>query len=207
MDLAKKVLDIGKCLNDNVENTKQRTLIALDIARFCKIAQLILGVILPSSCQLINIEEQQKYISSSSTSKLTKYPLSDPRVALWLLREREDEYTMDHLVYKYLYRVNEAQYRKSSVSVLEDVIDNLLGKKDDFKRTKGRRKNVPLGCRSRALNPSSSCTLNESIQFSVAEAFICRITKENIESDLERLKLSDIYHQVEMPALSVLVKR
>ena len=29
----------------------------------------------------------------------------------------------------------------------------------------------------------------------------------NIESDLDRFKLSEIYHQVEMPALSVLVKR
>ena len=201
MNLAKKVLCIEKCVIDNDENAKQRTLIALDIARFCKIAQLILGIVLPSASRLKNNEVPQNY-----TFKRYEYPLSDPRVAMWLLREREDEYTMDHLVYKYLYRVDKNAFKKLTNSLLEDLIDNLLGKKENFKKTR-RRKNVLVGCSSRALNPISSTTLNDTIQYSVAEAYICRKTKENIESDLDRFKLSEIYHQVEMPALSVLVKR
>ena len=98
LNLAKKVLCIEKCVIDNDENAKQRTLIALDIARFCKIAQLILGIVLPSASRLKSNEVPQNY-----TFKRYEYPLSDPRVAMWLLREREDEYACGQ---KYKFRIS-----------------------------------------------------------------------------------------------------
>ena len=203
--LAKEILDPKYFIDEKDGKIKDRTIIALDIARFCKIAHSTMGIVLPSILVSKNLKIDHK--GTYNYVHRPKYHLSDPRVALWLLRQGEEEYSMEHLVYKYLYQANHLMDQKSDDRLLNDVVDNLLGKNGDSKKNRGRRKNIPTSCSSKALNPSISTTENEAINYAIAEAYICHSVTPNIELDLQNYKLADAYHRVEMPALSVLVKR
>ena len=205
MDLARKILGPRKQVCKLDGRLEKRTIIAFDIARFCKIAQLLLGVFLPSPFLSKNDKYEQCDVSNHSSAKSSSR-LFDPRVALWLLRQGEDEYSMEYLVYKYLYHENYKLNEKTD-RLLNNLINNLLGKKDNSRKHGWKRKVSSINCRSRALYPQTTTMSSDAVDYAIAEAFLCHTATPRIESDLKLFKLSDIYHQVEMPALSVLVKR
>ena len=204
LDFAKKVLE-PRNINEGDGVFKQQTIIALDMARFCKIAQLVIEAFVPSS-YLSKNDKLEKHVTNDSSTKFN-HRLFDPRIALWLLRQGEDEYSMEHLVYKYSCHANTIVNEKSTHQPLHDLIDNLLGKNDGSKRNKGRNLNSSSNCRSKAMFPRNTTKSNDTTDYAIVEAFLCYSATPKIESDLKLFKLSDIYHQLEMPALSTLVKR
>ena len=204
LDFAKKVLE-PRNINEGDGVFKQQTIIALDMARFCKIAQLVIEAFVPSS-YLSKNDKLEKHVTNLSNTKFNNR-LFDPRIALWLLRHGEDEYSMEHLVYKYSCYANTIVNKKSTYQPLHDLIDNLLGKNDGSKRNKGRNQNASANCSSKAMFPRNTTKSNDTTDYAIAEAFLCYSVTPKIESDLKLFKLSDIYHHVEMPALSTLVKR
>ena len=204
LDFAKKVLE-PRNINEGDGVFKQQTIVALDMARFCKIAQLVLKAFVPSF-YLSKNDKLEKNVTDDTTMKFN-HRLFDPRIALWLLRQGEDEYSMEHLVYKYSFHANTIVNKKSTYQPLYDLIDNLLGKSDGSKRNKRRNQNSSANCSSKAMFPQNATKSKDTSDYAIVEAFLCYSVTPKIESDLKLFKLSDIYHQLEMPALSTLIKR
>ena len=189
---------------------KQREVIALDMARFCKIAQLTFNIQLPSRLHYQKNQILQEKSSINICDNEYRYPLSDPRVALWMLQHGEDENTMEHLLYTYYYPENlKTKTRgKSTYRQHNGIMESLLQNEDNRvnKKSLGTAY-CSVKCCSLSMHPKNSTTSSQSSKQSMAEALLCVTTMPRIEIDLRATKLFETYHQVEMPCLSVLVKR
>jgi hypothetical protein len=210
LHLLKLILNTKTSIKDQKGNSRQRILVALDMAKFCKIAKLTFNIALPSShFDNSRISKTKSATINIFSSDLCRYSLSDPRVALWMLQQGEDENTMEYLVHTYHYPsdVKTTVQAKSSNDQLHRLIENTFGRSHPRINYRLKGKTTSLKCGSLALNPKNLTTSSQSSERSIAEALICRTTMPRIEKDLLAKNLFDVYHQIEMPIMSILVKR
>ena len=210
LNILKLVFNTKTSTKDQKDNSRHRILIALDMAKFCKIAKLTFDIALPSS-HLEYSETSKSKCSALNrfSSDLYRYSLSDPRVALWMLQQGEDENTMEYLVHTYQYPsdVHPEAHVKSPNNQLRRLIENIFGQSNPRINYRVKNKSTSLKCGSLALNPKNLTTSSQASERSIAEASICFTTMPRIEADLLAKKMLDIYHQIEMPIMSILVKR
>ena len=202
MGLLRLILSTSVSVVGDPGHTNKRTLIALDMARFCKVASLTFGIDLPTTGQFIK--------DNSKQNESLKYALADPFVALWLLQRGEQDNTLQYLIYTYYYpqHVKSATNRSTLEQPTSEIMNCLIGNSNKRTSHKSHYKpNSSNKCVSTALNPKPSTQSSESIEKSVAEALLCYTTMPRIETDLQKSNLFDIFHNIEMPSLTILVKR
>ena len=200
MDLLRLILSTS--ISGDTGHINQRTLIALDMPRFCKVARLTFGIDLPTTAQLNK--------DNSKHNELLKYALADPFVALWLLQKGEQDNTLQYLIYTYYYpqNVRSAANRLTSEHATSEIINCLLVNSNKRINYRSHYKTTTSNkCCSTALHPKPSTKSSEAIEKSVAEALLCYTAMPRIEIDLQKSNLFDIFHNIEMPSLTILVKR
>ena len=200
LDLLRLILSTSISLIGDSGHINQRTLIALDMPRFCKVARLTFGIDLPTTAQL--------YKDNSKPNALLKYALADPFVALWLLQKGEQDNTLQYLIYTYYYpqHVRSATNRFTSEQATSEIIDCLLVTSNKRINYRSHYKTTTSNkCGSKAPKPSTKSS--EAIDKSMAEALLCYTAMPRIEIDLQKSNLFDIFHNIEMPSLTILVKR
>ena len=200
MDLLRLILSTS--ISADSGHINQRRLIALDMPRFCKVARLTFGIDLPTTAQLNK--------DNSKHNELLKYALADPFVALWLLQKGEQDNTLQYLIYTYYYpqNVRSAANRLTSGQATCEIINCLLVNSNKRINYRSHYKTTTSNkyC-STALHPKPSTKSSEAIEKSVAEALLCYTAMPRIEIDLQKSNLFDIFHNIEMPSLTILVKR
>ena len=99
LELVKLVLNTKVSIKDQTGNSRQRIIVALDMAKFCKIAMSTFHIRLPSlEAHHSSISKNKCSTRNIVTSGSYRYCLLDPRVALWMLQEGEDENTMEYFL-------------------------------------------------------------------------------------------------------------
>ena len=202
MDLLRLILSTSISLRGDSGHINQRTLIALDMPRFCKVARLTFGIDLPTTAQLNK--------DNSKPNELLKYALADPFVALWLLQKGEQDNSLQYLIYTYYFpqHVRSATNRLTSEQATSEIINCLLVNSNKRMNYRSHYKTTTSNkCASTALYSKPSTKSSEAIEKSIAEALLCYTAMPRIEIDLQKSNLFEIFHNIEMPSLTILVKR